>query len=126
MPVDTECDSEAGRPDASCGFPLGIRGILDFAPLLQCFAVPDLGPRSRVCTNPGAQKRYVDFFQRFRDQTVALLNLPPLTEFEKFLRSRFRGTGVGASTFLQAGLALVPPGFFGSTRLRLAEYANLP
>ena len=42
---------------------------------------------------------------------MALLNLPPLAEFEKFLRSRFRGTGVGASTFIQAGFALVPPGF---------------
>ena len=51
---------------------------------------------------------------------MALLNLPPLAEFEKFLPSRFRGTGVGASTFIQAGFV------FGSTRLRLAESALIP
>ena len=113
---DTECVGEAGQSDASCGFPLGIRGILDFATLLQCFAVPNLGPRSRVSINAGMQNPYVDLSQLFRDQTVALLNLPPLAEFEKFLRSRFRGTGVGASTFIQAGFVLVPPGF-GSPNL---------
>ena len=52
---DTECVGEAGRPDASCGFPLGIRGILDFATLLQCFAVLSLGPRSSSSTNPATQ-----------------------------------------------------------------------
>ena len=95
---------------------LGIRGILDFATLLQCFAVLSLAARSRVPTNPAAQKTYVELSQLFRDQTVALLNLPPLAEFEKFLPSRFRGTGVGASTFIQAGFVLVPPGF-GSPNL---------
>ena len=54
------------------------------------------------------QNQTFELSQPFRDQTVALFNLPPLAEFEKFLRSRFRGTGVGASTFLQA---LVPPDF---------------
>ena len=53
------------------------------------------------------QNPYVDFSQHFQDQTVALLNLPPLTEFEKFLRSRFRGTGVGASTFSELQTKLV-------------------
>ena len=42
---------------------------------------------------------------------MALLNLPPLAEFEKFLPSRFRGTGDPARTFIQAGFVLVPPGF---------------
>ena len=113
---DTECFGEAGRPDASCGFPLGIRGILDFAKLLQCFAVLSLGHSSSSSTNAATQNPSRAFSQLFRDQTVALLNLPPLTEFEKFLPSRFRGTGVGASTFVQAGFVLVPPGF-GSPNL---------
>ena len=38
---------------------------------------------------------------------MALLNLPPLAEFEKFLRSRFRGTRVGASTFSELQTKLV-------------------
>ena len=55
---------------------------------------------------------------------MALLNLPPLAESEKILRSRFRATGDPANTFLQAGFVWVPPGFlvppgFGSPIPRL-------
>ena len=75
--------------------------------LLQCFGVPNLAARSSSSTNPAAQNPYVELSQLFRDQTVALLNLPPLAEFEKFLRSRFRGTGVGASTFSELQTKLV-------------------
>ena len=56
------------------------------------------------------QKIVLDFWQLFRDQAVAPLNLPPLAEFETFLPSRLRGARDPASTFLQAGFAWVPPG----------------
>ena len=53
-------------------------------------------------TNAGLLNPYVELSQLFLDQTVALLNLPTLAEFQKILLRRFRDTAVGASTFLQA------------------------
>ena len=125
------------------GFPLGIRGILDFVLLLQCFGVLSLAARSSSSTNPAAQNQYVALSQLFRDQTVALLNLPPLAEFENFLRSRFRGTRDPASTFVQlqtewrvepqfwfhpasARRSLVSSQYYPGKSHRYRTYVNIP
>ena len=65
--------------------------------LLLQFGVLNLAARSSSSTNAGAQKHCVELSQLFRDQTVALLNLPPLAEFEEILRSRFRAKADPAS-----------------------------
>ena len=50
---------------------------------------------------PGRKKSPPGSDKILRDQAVAPLNLPPLAEFENFLRSRFRGTRDPASTFFE-------------------------
>ena len=115
MPVDTEC-AHARRDGqmphyASCGFPSGIRGILEVYWILCYFcralAPEALPPGAPAPQTPGPKNRPVGSAPLFRLQTVALLYLPPLAEFEEFPPSRPRAAAVGASTFSELKTKLV-------------------
>ena len=55
--------------------------------------------RSSSHTNPWTQNQSGAFGQVFRERAVALLDLPPLSEFESFLPKRFGLTADSANTF---------------------------
>ena len=122
MPLDTECDSEAGRPGASCGFPLGYE-VTGFGSTFTSHNTSGaFPPEAPSFTNAGLLSHYVELSQLFLDQTVALLNLPTLAEFEENLRSRLRDTANAVSIFQTEWWVDLEFGFHSALRCQGIRY----